>query len=628
MRQVVLLVTLLAGAAAAPAEDRALLIWVPLGFDAMKGVPPDIEAMRFLLEQAYGLAPGQIVELSRCGKSAEVGMHSRCPCSRQSILAALEELTTSTAPGDRLLIYWSGHGTRRSSEGRKPEEDDECDEVLVTCDFDLKSGAGGIVDDELGAAFERLSDRKLVVIIDACFSGGATKNIDGEWVPIDYAAVDSLPAKFVQNFCEKDGKQRTGQASEPTPPYVALLSSGKWQESKYRMFPERGARSLFTMELVAAHCNASADDNHDGVLSFAEAIRFAKKNLAAGQDPELRGPATTLNEPFFFAHQPRLFPVVTGITGDSVTISHGKVSGLDGRFIEYEVVQGESASAGAVIRVDKDQIGWRESKGRLVSGAAIKPGDCLRPRTLNPAYAPLTLGAVKGDSELANKDLVRIVDASPGLSLAPEATIAEIHVRLRRAENQWVAQVLDAGGVVVGNSEPGSREAAAAAVEKLLRGQIAVRALRHVAAAPQNQRQIIRKFEIAGGNRPLIAGTGIGAPAIRFEIELTRACFVTLLSIDPMGEVTAEFGTFEMAAATPQLFPPAGAGPLYVTPPAGFDHVFAIASFEPILARDVAGILMDRNLPAAVTSDLLEKLNRATPWAVAELVVESYERAK
>ncbi|MFA6971018.1 MAG: DUF4384 domain-containing protein [Gallionella sp.] len=79
---------------------------------------------------------------------------------------AFDGLAASVGEGDDVFIYYSGHGGRQYIQ--QPEE--RCAESLVTVDGD------GFIDSELESKLKTISAkaRKVIVLLDACHSGGAT----------------------------------------------------------------------------------------------------------------------------------------------------------------------------------------------------------------------------------------------------------------------------------------------------------------------------------------------------------------------------------------------------------------------------------------------------------------------
>ncbi len=94
--------------------------------------------------------------------------------TRAKVQKAFEELKAKSNPGDEIIIYWSGHGgTFSDTDG---DEDDGYDEFLVPYDADTKNMNKTVVsDDALGRWVQQLDGRKVVVIFDACHSGGVAE---------------------------------------------------------------------------------------------------------------------------------------------------------------------------------------------------------------------------------------------------------------------------------------------------------------------------------------------------------------------------------------------------------------------------------------------------------------------
>jgi hypothetical protein len=80
------------------------------------------------------------------------------------IRAAFQELVASTGPGDTVLIFWSSHGARlETGNPARPY-------VYVLLPHDAKPDAFG--EDEFGRWVQALDGRKVMVVLDACHSGG------------------------------------------------------------------------------------------------------------------------------------------------------------------------------------------------------------------------------------------------------------------------------------------------------------------------------------------------------------------------------------------------------------------------------------------------------------------------
>lgn len=155
-----LLSALLAAAPLAAAEGRhALIIGVgqysPASQAApLPGVPKDLVNAR-RMARAMGVDDSAIVELR----------DQRA--SKANIVAALQKLRDQVQPGDRVLIYFSGHGTRFEARGR-------CVEGLLPYTAAAYGADDVLSEEELARYTVPISERadKIVTIVDACHSGG------------------------------------------------------------------------------------------------------------------------------------------------------------------------------------------------------------------------------------------------------------------------------------------------------------------------------------------------------------------------------------------------------------------------------------------------------------------------
>lgn len=154
------------------ANDRALLVGVGKYNDPranLVGVDLDIEMMKDVAS-LLGFRDSQIRVLQ----------------DEQATLQAVEQaieswLIKGVSKDDRVLFYFTGHGTRIPDENG--DEEDGADEVLVTYDAKVVRRDGKatlenvLVDDRFHELLTKIKSEKVFVVIDACHSGTATKNL-------------------------------------------------------------------------------------------------------------------------------------------------------------------------------------------------------------------------------------------------------------------------------------------------------------------------------------------------------------------------------------------------------------------------------------------------------------------
>ncbi|WP_158257500.1 caspase family protein [Haliangium sp. UPWRP_2] len=165
--------------APSPAPLHALLIGID-GYEsaALNGCVNDIRAVqRFLLED-LGVAAAAITTLLWPNRQAEtpdpapeLGELGQEP-TLQNMMEALKRLSgPEVAAGDRVLIYYSGHGSFQ-----KVNSAQAYFEGLVPTDYDTQ---GLLFDLELNRLLQAIADKSgdLSVILDCCNSGGATRDL-------------------------------------------------------------------------------------------------------------------------------------------------------------------------------------------------------------------------------------------------------------------------------------------------------------------------------------------------------------------------------------------------------------------------------------------------------------------
>ncbi len=139
---------------AAHAENHALILWIGDYGDPKNDLPGiDLDAANArLIAQAMGVPDRNITEISNAR------------LTKDGIRNGLVKLYQTIKDGDKVFIYYSGHGGQVSGH----ETNAKCSEVLVARD-------GLVLDAFLQDALTTIGKRasQVVMINDSCFSGGA-----------------------------------------------------------------------------------------------------------------------------------------------------------------------------------------------------------------------------------------------------------------------------------------------------------------------------------------------------------------------------------------------------------------------------------------------------------------------
>jgi hypothetical protein len=156
------------------AEDRALILgvgeYLKDDVNDLPGIDLDVDIM-VDAAQLMGFKKNQIKVL----RDSEVTFGN--------VVASVKGwLVDGVAENDRVLVYYSGHGGRLR-DGNGDEKDDGKDEVLVLHEAGVyeedgkKRLKGFLVDEDLGVLLSWIPSKNVMVFIDACNSGTATRNL-------------------------------------------------------------------------------------------------------------------------------------------------------------------------------------------------------------------------------------------------------------------------------------------------------------------------------------------------------------------------------------------------------------------------------------------------------------------
>jgi hypothetical protein len=169
---------------AAEPRHHVLLIGIDAydGGGSLTGCVNDIDAIQRLLIDKVGIAPDCITRLAapRTDAVHETDVPAALP-TLDRIRAELTRLGSDAVnPGDRVLIYYSGHGTQMTVPDGTGQRFTR--EALVPKDKKLPVGWRLLPDWEINALIARITERTslVTVILDCCSSAGATRDIGGE----------------------------------------------------------------------------------------------------------------------------------------------------------------------------------------------------------------------------------------------------------------------------------------------------------------------------------------------------------------------------------------------------------------------------------------------------------------
>ena len=283
MMRLVILGLLAAAVVPSPvsAEDRALIIGVNayphFPRSQLTGAVNDARAMQRLAQDVWGYQPGQIKLL--LDEQATAG----------NILDAIDQwLVQGTSAGDRVLLYYSGHGYYTFDPNVPPGEGWR--ETIAPYDARPVGTtiANMIVDREIKQRLDKLADRVVMFIADACHSGTLWRDL-GAAKPEQPSIVRSLlheanpttafrgtsPAQF-------DARNARRTLLAPAGHLIAWSAVQPTELAEEDMaLPDASRHGVFTRRFIEGLREKKADRNGDGAVSVMELYGYVSEHTGA-----------------------------------------------------------------------------------------------------------------------------------------------------------------------------------------------------------------------------------------------------------------------------------------------------------------------------------------------------------
>jgi hypothetical protein len=247
------------------AEDRALIIGINRyqspEIRRLYGTHNDVAAFHALLTARLGFQDHQIREL----KDQEA--------TREGILNAIDQwLIQDSAPGDRVVFYYSGHGDQIDDEPDGDEQGDHRDEALIAYDA-VRDGRNWVLDDDIDSRFQRLQDREVLAVFDSCHSGTVTRDAFGDEdakTPGWDAEKTATRAGAFDPAHQQEGGFIQGGVNLTA--FFAVAPEQKALEDKNN---PNGAHGVFTSAFVEG-VSGGADANGDREVSYSELFDYLR----------------------------------------------------------------------------------------------------------------------------------------------------------------------------------------------------------------------------------------------------------------------------------------------------------------------------------------------------------------
>jgi len=361
---------------------------------SLQGPLTDVAAMHVLLQETYGFA--DIREL----KEEQA--------TRQGILDAINQLIADTEKGDRVVIYYSGHGSQRlDSKSSKNQRD----QTIVP--VDAWKGVKDIRDKELAQLFDKIvfdKQARLTAIYDSCNSGtmarGITESVE-RTLPYD----DDDVAKEQSAVLESDLKRIPQQGDA-----IIVAAAGPTQSAVEARYPEDGqVHGAFTRALIRVlrqNTQAlSAEDVVSAVASMlhADPLDFQQPSVEGRVQESLFGDPVALHE---------LHVRVTKASYGKITLDMGSAAGFDVG-TEFSGLKPGGDGTKTVLTVTSID-------GPTASTASVKSGD-----------TQVTAGEIFEASSMVYPQAARLVVFLPKPGPVPTAA-AIAHIKALFPSLSWV----------------------------------------------------------------------------------------------------------------------------------------------------------------------------------------------
>ncbi len=278
-----------------PVTKRALLVGINeyraddgsprAPFRNLQGARNDVELVRGVLTGRMGFAPDHVtVLLDRAA-------------TREAILAALRRLVADSGPDDEVYVHYSGHGSQvRDLNG---DEADGFDETILPHDARTE-GVPDITDDELGEILAALRTPHVLVVLDSCHSGTATRGAGAGAVRVRAVPPDARTALYARgaNLARRSSGAAAGTGS------YALMTGAAEDQSALDGPVGDAFYGFFSWSFAEALRDAPADATPAALFArvkTAYAATVARYPSIPAPAPQLEGPPAVLQRPLWRA---------------------------------------------------------------------------------------------------------------------------------------------------------------------------------------------------------------------------------------------------------------------------------------------------------------------------------------
>jgi hypothetical protein len=334
----------------------------------LQGCLNDMELQRQLLIHRFGFNPKDIYTLT--DEKA----------TRQGILEAFEEhLIRQAKPGDVVVYHYSGHGSRVFDPNPivvEPGNNGGLNGTFVPVNSSLPSEQGGVVEDIMGHTLFllmlALKSENFTAVLDSCYSGGATREIQ-------VRARDNKDKKVQVSPTEKSYQEQwLSQLKLSREDFVKLYRTGVAKGVVLAATnPEQTAIDMrFNGFYVGTFTYLLTQYLWQQTSTPEKAIAYAVENVPKdfNQTPryEVKVNSGYERQPIYLSNpsSPAADAVVTSVKGNQVTLWLGGVNPAVIKAVEkgtvFTIIDAKGGSSGRVT------LQSRDSSNRLIGIATVE----------------------------------------------------------------------------------------------------------------------------------------------------------------------------------------------------------------------------------------------------------------
>jgi hypothetical protein len=158
-----------------------------------------------------------------------------------NVRAAVQQMATKVGPNDIFIFFHSGHGSRVAVRGPDDDDPDGMDETIEMFDAEIR-------DDEMGRMLDAVNSGMSMLVIDACFSGGFSKDVINKpgrvgffsseedvvsAVATKFRAGGFLPVFFAEAVGEHRGDVENAELTPQQDRQLTLLELSQYLRERY-----------------------------------------------------------------------------------------------------------------------------------------------------------------------------------------------------------------------------------------------------------------------------------------------------------------------------------------------------------------------------------------------------------